>query len=308
MIRRKKFEDEEDSHERWLISYADFITLLFAFFVVMYATSTINLNKYRALSSAVVTAFQGKANARKPTDMADEASATVQVLKPLPLSHLYQEKKQRDNEKMHGIAQSLVQSLQRWVMQKQVQVTQQPRGVRIDILEPSLFNADRSTLSSEGTLLLQTIVSVLDTEYRQLQVVGHSHYAKHSALLNSENWQAAARKAALVSQALVVAGVPEKRVSLMAVADTMPLASGDNPLARATNERTSIWILSAENDMLQLQDDSLSQVIEIDERTPSPATPTVAQAITDHTPQQALRQATHSNSGLTTPQTTVRLP
>ena len=54
---RKKFEEEHDNHERWLVSYADFITLLFAFFVVMYAISSVNTGKYRVLSDALGSAF-----------------------------------------------------------------------------------------------------------------------------------------------------------------------------------------------------------------------------------------------------------
>ena len=56
---RKKYEEEHDNHERWLVSYADFITLLFAFFVVMYALSSINEGKYRVLANSLVSAFGG---------------------------------------------------------------------------------------------------------------------------------------------------------------------------------------------------------------------------------------------------------
>jgi chemotaxis protein MotB len=58
MARRRRVEEEHENHERWLVSYADFITLLFAFFVVMYAISTLNEGKYRVLSDALVMAFR----------------------------------------------------------------------------------------------------------------------------------------------------------------------------------------------------------------------------------------------------------
>ena len=60
MARRKRFEEDHDNHERWLISYADFITLLFAFFVVMYAVSVVNVGKYKVLSDALGDAFGGR--------------------------------------------------------------------------------------------------------------------------------------------------------------------------------------------------------------------------------------------------------
>jgi chemotaxis protein MotB len=61
---RRKFDDEPENHERWLISYADFITLLFAFFVVMYAISAVNIGKYKIFSDALGDAFGGKGAAQ----------------------------------------------------------------------------------------------------------------------------------------------------------------------------------------------------------------------------------------------------
>ena len=58
MRRRKKSPEEHENHERWLISYADFITLLFAFFVVMYSISSVNEGKYRVLSDSLGSAFK----------------------------------------------------------------------------------------------------------------------------------------------------------------------------------------------------------------------------------------------------------
>ena len=57
MRRRRKSPEDHENHERWLVSYADFITLLFAFFVVMYAVSSVNEGKYKVLSNALVNAF-----------------------------------------------------------------------------------------------------------------------------------------------------------------------------------------------------------------------------------------------------------
>ena len=64
---RRKILEEHENHERWLVSYADFITLLFAFFVVMYAISSINEGKYRVLSDSLVSAFQQSPTDRKST-------------------------------------------------------------------------------------------------------------------------------------------------------------------------------------------------------------------------------------------------
>ncbi len=70
---RKKKHEEHENHERWLVSYADFITLLFAFFVVMYSVSSVNEGKYRVLSDAIVAAFQQSQKSLKPIQIGTTA-------------------------------------------------------------------------------------------------------------------------------------------------------------------------------------------------------------------------------------------
>ena len=72
--RRKSRVEYTDNHERWLISYADFITLLFAFFVVMYAISSVNEGKYRVLSDTLVDAFSTPPKASKPIQIGEPAT------------------------------------------------------------------------------------------------------------------------------------------------------------------------------------------------------------------------------------------
>jgi len=73
MSRKHKKHDDHENHERWLVSYADFITLLFAFFVVMYAISSVNEGKYRVLSDSLVSAFQKAPRSTLPIPVGKEA-------------------------------------------------------------------------------------------------------------------------------------------------------------------------------------------------------------------------------------------
>ncbi len=81
MARKKRLEEHEN-HERWLVSYADFITLLFAFFVVMYSISSVNEGKYRVLSDAIVAAFRSPARSMEPIQVGKMMRAPVQSDKP----------------------------------------------------------------------------------------------------------------------------------------------------------------------------------------------------------------------------------
>lgn len=77
MQRRRRHQEEHENHERWLVSYADFITLLFAFFVVMYSISSINEGKYKILSETLTGVFNQPDRSLKPIPIGDERPRTT---------------------------------------------------------------------------------------------------------------------------------------------------------------------------------------------------------------------------------------
>lgn len=255
MYRRKQWDDEEESHERWLISYADFITLLFAFFVVMYATSTINLNKYRALSDAVVTAFQGKPGQVTTLDAQTQTSLQNQssVLKPLPLSYLYQEKKQRDQEKVHAIGQQLANTLTPWIEQKLIAVYQSDLGIEVDIQSSLLFNSLQATYTPQALAVLNAAAGQLKNEYRTIQVEGHCdrHLFNGQVDAETKRWELSAAQAAHVTASLAGQGIASKWLSATGMAETKPVSSSDNEFAQALNSRITLRILTAESSTQQ---------------------------------------------------------
>jgi len=284
MYRRRKLDEDDESHERWLISYADFITLLFAFFVVMYATSTINLNKYRALSSAVVTAFQGKPGEANTPEAQSQATLQNQsaVLKPLPLSYLYQEKKQRDQEKVRAIGRQIAHALMPWVEQKLVTVYQSERGVEVDIQSSLLFSGNQATYSAQALPVLNALSAQLKNEYRTLQVEGHSDKQLFSGEANadSKRWELTAAQAAHIAASLVAQGIASKQLTATGMADTKPVSSSDNALAQALNTRITIRVLTAESSAQQTSNIATRQELTAEsiDTTPAPelAPPTAA--------------------------------
>ncbi|WP_047518017.1 flagellar motor protein MotB [Methylophilus sp. Q8] len=276
MYRRQKLDEDDESHERWLISYADFITLLFAFFVVMYATSTINLNKYRALSSAVVTAFQGKPGqtdapeAQTQTTLQNQSS----VLKPLPLSYLYQEKKLRDQEKVRAIGQQVANALTPWIEQKLITVYQSELGIEVDIQSNLLFNNNQTSYSAQAPAILNALSAQLKNEYRTIQVEGHSDKQLFSGQADAETkrWELTAAQAAHITASLVAQGIASKQLTAIGMAETKPVSSSDNALAQAMNTRMTIRILTAESSAQQTSNVANRQEIQagaVDATSPS---------------------------------------
>ena len=82
-MRRRRHTEEHENHERWLVSYADFITLLFAFFVVMYSISSINEGKYKVISQALLGVFNDPERSMKPIPIGDEQPLSVRPAQPL---------------------------------------------------------------------------------------------------------------------------------------------------------------------------------------------------------------------------------
>ena len=86
MARRRKQEEVHENHERWLVSYADFITLLFAFFVVMYAISQVNEGKYRVLSTSMIDAFRSGNLAIQATPPSGNANTMIEIPNTKPIA------------------------------------------------------------------------------------------------------------------------------------------------------------------------------------------------------------------------------
>jgi chemotaxis protein MotB len=243
MIRRKPIEDDEENPERWLVSYADFITLLFAFFVVMYAISTVNQSKYQNLSSAIGMALSGTT----PPDNTKKISAAKQqqttILKPLPLSYIYQKNRRKEMDTMAQMSADLSNTLAPLVNEKKVHIMQDDRGVRIDINDSLLFSPGSAELRDEAKAIIETIGNQLKSHHRLIQVEGHTdNIAIHNTLFFS-NWELSAVRASSVVRMLSAIGIADTRLSAIGYGATKPLEDNDTETGRAKNRRVSLVIL-----------------------------------------------------------------
>ena len=248
MIRRQPFDDDDDNPDRWLVSYADFITLLFAFFVVMYAISSVNLSKYNALTNAMGSAFTGnnpQSIQIKKLEVKPQPEKTI--IKPLPLSYLYQEKSKRERENMARMGVDISNKLSPLIQEGKVQVMQNNRGVRLDINDSVLFTAGSADISGAAITLLNEIGTILNTNQRLIQVEGHTDNTPIHNQLFFSNWELSAVRATTVVRLLNQAGITETRLSAIGYGDTQPLSSSDTEFGRAKNRRVSILILYETN-------------------------------------------------------------
>lgn len=253
---RKKKHEEHENHERWLVSYADFITLLFAFFVVMYAISSINEGKYRVLSDSIVEAFKNTPTSEKviyiqnplPQGATDSKTPIPQIIpmnKPPAPQPVETEKIQR-RENMKSVATDILKVMDQLVKNGQVKVTESNRGISIEINASLLFDTAKADLHAESIQVLNAVAKVLATDTHQIQVEGHTdNLPMHSPVFPS-NWELSTARASSVIRLFSDNGVASDRMVAIGYADNRPMDSNETPDGRARNRRVTVMIL-AEN-------------------------------------------------------------
>jgi chemotaxis protein MotB len=241
---RKKYDDGGENHERWLISYADFITLLFAFFVVMYAISIVNEGKYRVLSDALGDAFGGR-NATAEPHTTVEQNFTL----PNIIARKRAEAMRREQERLALLARNLSATLAPLVKSGKVRVTQTGRGVSVEINASALFDQGDATVLPESRPILQAVAGLLKDDPHAVQVEGHTDIAPISNALFPSNWELSAVRASSVVRLFIDTGMAPGRLTAVGHGSNLPVASNDGAEGRARNRRVAVTILSALPDM-----------------------------------------------------------
>ena len=245
MARRKRPE-EHDNHERWLVSYADFITLLFAFFVVMYALSTVNEGKYRILSDSMTSAFRNVqintsspliATVTPPLLVVQKTSSTVAKV-PDTL-------KQKQREKMRNVAKDILEVMAPLIEQGKVRVIETSRGVTIEINDSILFAPGQALLQPALVKAMRAIADVLVPTEFPITIEGHTDNVPINTPQFPSNWELSAVRATTVLRLFADSGVSPERLTAIGYADTRPVEPNLLADGRARNRRVTILIDSA---------------------------------------------------------------
>ena len=236
---RRKYDEHTENHERWLISYADFITLLFAFFVVMYAISVVNEGKYKVFSVAVGDAFGVK----------EKVSGTGDIQPMFPLPNALQKRRNealvRERQSLTRLAQDLTSTLAPLVREGKVRVTQNSKGVSVEINASVLFDPGEALLTPESRQALRALAIQLKDDPHAIQVEGHTDVTPIRNVLFPSNWELSSVRASSVVRLFIEAGVAPERLTAIGHASNMPVAPNDTPDGKARNRRVAVTILSA---------------------------------------------------------------
>jgi chemotaxis protein MotB len=252
---RKSKPEEQDHHDRWLVSYADFITLLFAFFVVMYAISQVNQGKYRVLSNSLNAAFS-KPDAAAQTLIKTDPNGSNQSAIALPYrarreAQEAQQLLQEHNKQVQQFKRmesDLKQDLAKLIEQGQVSVTANKRGITVNVNASLLFPVGSATLDGRAESTLSDIAKKLADSNNLIQIEGHTDNVPISSPQFPSNWELSAARAGTVVRLFAANGINERRLVAIGYGDNRPLDTNDSPAGRAKNRRVAIQILTDSKD------------------------------------------------------------
>lgn len=245
--RRRRESDDIENHERWLVSYADFITLLFAFFVVMYAISSINEGKYRVMSDSIVSAFRnvpGSASGSMAVVSPSDPAPMVIPRSRNPARVKTEESQLVKKEHLRNLAKDLKQALAPLLAQGQVRVTEGALGITIDINASVLFAPGEARLDLGAVRALGAVGRVLAETDVSIVVEGHTDNVRISTPQFPSNWELSAARAASVVRLFIDTAVDPRRLTATGYADQRPVADNATAEGRQRNRRVAITIES----------------------------------------------------------------
>ena len=269
MARRKRKFEEHDNHERWMVSYADFITLLFAFFVVMYSVSSVNEGKYRVLSSTLDGAFKGQPKTMIPIEIGDilQNKELIERLMKLEnggdniIPELFSDSKAKltaevvDNgvegaqklseaKVLDQLADKLESALSPQIDRDLVSVEKNDLWVEIELNSNMLFGSGNATLSDEALRVLWKVAKPIRQLNNTVQVEGFTDNLPINSYEYPSNWELSAARAASVVHLFAKYGVNPERLAAVGYGEHQPVEDNRTPEGRERNRRVVIVIQS----------------------------------------------------------------
>jgi chemotaxis protein MotB len=241
-MNRRRSDRGRVSHERWLVSYADFITLLFAFFVVLYAFSTAEKKKQTAMADAINSALQSMSILPGDSHGASSPSNNPEVMTAMISSELMSPAKAKDD--LNEMRRQLEQTLSKEISQRTISVEMTREGLVISLREAGFFNSGSATPRPESLPILRQISERLMHSPYDMRVEGHTDNVPiHSAEFDT-NWELSSARATHIARAfLELKAITPERLSAAGFAEFHPVASNDTPDGRAKNRRVDLVIL-----------------------------------------------------------------
>ena len=267
---RKHLHEDHVNHEAWAIPYADLLTLLLAFFVVMYSVSSLNEGKYRVASSSLNAAFGGRVTSMLPINVGDvpaqtgsAASVDSGIHQSLPSalvamrinSQLPVDARARwaedngvdveteaEQNQLAETAKQMEDALSSLILNDQVSVYRQDDWIEVDIKADALFASGSATPREAAEPVLQQIASVLHGNRHLLRIEGHTDSQPIRTLQYPSNWELSAARASSVVRLFAQQGIDPGLMQVVGYGDTQPISDNTTAAGRTANRRVVLVV------------------------------------------------------------------
>ncbi|MDX1451885.1 MAG: flagellar motor protein MotD [Oleiphilaceae bacterium] len=249
---RRRLEEEHDNKERWLVSYADFITLLFAFFVVMYSISSVNEGKYKVLSESFEGVFNVRQKTVSPIQVGDVTPRSEsdqhgdKHIKPIfgiPEPQSKEMPKSDDQDlQLELIAGEFRESFEDLIFEDKVSVDVQEDWIEVSLDDTVVFQSGGVEPVDEAFPIIEKIAGIMRNHDNAMLVEGHTDNIPIRNSVFPSNWELSAARAASVVRYLALEGVRADRMGAMGYGEFKPVARNDTDRGRAKNRRVVLLI------------------------------------------------------------------
>jgi chemotaxis protein MotB len=231
---KKKEPEKEPSAERWLLSYADFITLLLVFFIIMYSMSKVNVQKFNQMVTVLEKTFGGQ-------------QSVIKLANSGLLPQITRSGEARRKEKQLYV--KTVEQLQKEISAKEVRVKVDERGIVVSLASDFFFGSGMADIGDSARSVLKKLQNLFSSTTNDIRVEGHTDdipIIRGSSLSQRfpSNWELSSQRAVNVLKFLETLNVERKRLSAAAYAETRPDKPNDTYEGRAYNRRVEIVIAS----------------------------------------------------------------
>ena len=277
--RRRKKHEEHGNHEAWAIPYGDLMTLLLAFFVVMYAISSVNAGKYRVLSDSLFAAFRGAPRSMQPIQVgekqvgtgADMNTTIVQQavldgkaqsrLAPVPLAVGMAKSGASGSSPIAGtlppqaaaaaaalsrVADEVARAMDQLVRKDMVTVRRSDFWIEVEMRTDILFPSGSARLADHAVDIIERLGGVLAPFPNPIRVEGHTDNKPIKTAVFYSNWELSAARAGSVVRVLSTHGVSPDRLAVIGYGEQRPMKANDTEDGRNANRRVVVVILSTE--------------------------------------------------------------
>jgi chemotaxis protein MotB len=266
--RRRQMEEEHENHERWMVTYADMVTLLMVLFIVMFAISQVDQKRFEALKVGMAAGFghssspfQGsQAVMPEPGTLAIAPIEQVSLQGPeAPNSEqrtkasLAQEEERRryaqavaEVERLVGLRRRIEKALAERGLRQDVQMKIDNRGLTISLVSRHIvFRANLADLTTRGKRVLDVVAPILDEIPEAIDVDGHTNQVKVKPKYYATDWDLSSARAVTVLRYLNERkGIPGDRLSAVAFGHEKPLIDPSHPRSQILNKRVDVVVVS----------------------------------------------------------------